>query len=184
MDDPSIIDLFLQRDETAIAETSAKYGIKLQSFSYGILSSAEDAEECVNDTYLSAWNLIPPHEPRNYFYPFLTRILRHISFDCLKKKKRQKRTAVMVELTDELTGCLTPTLEEMEANQNITEAINCFLENIAQDARIVFVKRYFYMESIDSIARNFGFSKSKVTTMLCRTRKALRKYLEESDILI
>jgi RNA polymerase sigma-70 factor (ECF subfamily) len=180
LDDSGIIDLFLRRDEDAIAETSNKYGKKLHSFSYGIVSSDEDADECVNDTYLSAWGLIPPNEPRTYYYPFLLRIIRHISFNCLKKKNRQKRSAVMVELTDELGDCLISEMEE----QGITEAINHFLLGISPDARIVFVKRYFYMDSISDIAQNCGFSVSKVTSMLFRTRKALRKYLEGRNITI
>lgn len=185
MEDTNIVDLYLQRAEAAIAETSSKYGKKLHSFSYVIVETDEDADECVNDTYLSAWNAIPPNEPRTYLFAFLTRIIRHISFDCVKKKKRQKRSAKIVKLTEELVDCIESVEDnKIYSGENIIESINNFLADIEQNARIVFVRRYFFMDSIETISKSSGFSGSKVTSMLFRTRKALKKYLENNDIFI
>ncbi len=185
MEDSCIVDLFLQREEGAIAETASKYGKRLHHFAYGIVENDEDAAECVNDAYLSAWNAIPPHEPRTYLLAFLLRILRHISLDLVRKQHRQKRAAILVSLSEELADCLPAgDLDEMEAVENLTETINGFLADMAPSMRVVFVRRYFYMDSIKAIADACGYSESKVTSMLFRTRKALRKYLEKRGIFV
>ncbi len=185
MEDTNIVDLFLQRDEVALSETANKYGKKLHKFSYGIVDSDEDADECVNDTYLSAWNAIPPNEPRTYLFAFLMRIVRHISFDCVKRRNRQKRSATVITLSEELFECI-PYVENnfIDTYENVTESINLFLAEIEQSMRIVFVRRYFYMDSIKTIATNYGYTESKVTSMLYRTRNALRKYLENRGISV
>lgn len=99
LDDSRIVDLYLLRDETAIRQTTDKYGIRLRSLAYGIVEDRQTAEECENDTYMEAWNAIPPHEPRSYLYAFLARITRHISLNCCRNRSRLKRSAFISELS-------------------------------------------------------------------------------------
>ena len=106
MDDNRIVDLFLKRDEEAIAQTSKKYGKRLRSLAYKIVNDHETAEECENDTYMEAWNSIPPHDPGNYLYAFLARITRHISLNCCRNRDRLKRSAFICELSEELEQCI------------------------------------------------------------------------------
>ena len=106
MDDERIVELYLSRDESAIKETSEKYGPRLRSLAYGIVNDAQTAEECENDTYLEAWNSIPPHDPKSYLYAFLARITRHISLNRCRDGSRLKRSAVICELSAEMEECL------------------------------------------------------------------------------
>ena len=113
MNDNKIIDLYLCRDETAVKHTARKYGDHLRALAYGIVKDHQTAEECENDTYLKAWNSIPPHEPREYLYAFLARITRHISLDCCRKRSRLKRSAYISELSAEMEQCI-PAPDDME----------------------------------------------------------------------
>ena len=129
MDDNKIIELYFCRDETAVKHTSEKYGNCLRALAYGIIKDHQTAEECENDTYLEAWNSIPPHEPRNYLYAFLARITRHISLDCCRKRGRLKRRAYISELSAEMEQCI-PAPDDMECRIDdivLGQAINEFL---------------------------------------------------------
>ena len=106
MDDSGIVELYLNRDEAAIARTSEKYGQRLRSFSLGIVQDLQTAEECENDTYVEAWSSIPPHAPRDYFYAFLARITRHLSLNRCRERSRLKRSALVSELSAELEQCI------------------------------------------------------------------------------
>ena len=108
MDDNRIVELYFLRDETAILQTSEKYGNRLRSLAYGIVNDRQTAEECENDTYMEAWNLIPPHEPRSYLYAFLARITRHISLNFCRDRSRLKRSAFICELSAEMEQCILP----------------------------------------------------------------------------
>ena len=186
MDDNKIIDLYLCRDETAVKHTARKYGDHLRALAYGIVKDRLTAEECENDTYLKAWNSIPPHEPREYLYAFLARITRHISLDCCRKRSRLKRSAYISELSAEMEQCI-PAPDDMECRIDdiaFGQAINGFLSTLSEEKRNVFIRRYWYLDSVSDIARRFSLSESKVKTMLFRSRNRLRDYLEKEGYIL
>ena len=181
MDDNEIVELYLRRDETAIGHTAEKFGSRLRSLSYGIVGDMQTAEECENDTYMEAWNRIPPHEPRSYLYAFLARITRHISLNCARDRSRLKRSTLVCELSAELEECIkAPDDVECRIDDiSLSQAINSFLSTLDEEKRNIFVRRYFYLESIADISDRFAISQSKVKTILFRCRTKLRKYLNE-----
>lgn len=179
MDDGKIVDLYLHRDETAVLQTSEKYGSRLRSVAYGIVKDLHTAEECENDTYLEAWNAIPPHTPSGYLFAFLARITRHIALDCCKKQSRLKRDAFICELSAELEQCIpAPDDAELWNAAALCETINTFLAACSAEQRNIFVRRYWYLDSVTAIAERYRLSQSKVKSILFRSRKQLRKYLE------
>ena len=181
MDDSGIVELYLNRDEAAIARTSEKYGQRLRSFSLGIVQDLQTAEECENDTYMAAWSSIPPHAPRDYFYAFLARITRHLSLNRCRERSRLKRSALVSELSAELEQCI-PGGEDLDRRMDdraLAEAINGFLGALSEEKRNLFLRRYWYLDSIAAIAKRYGFSQSKVKTTLFRTRNQFRDYLRE-----
>lgn len=186
MEDLEIVELYWNRNEDAIKETSKKYGNYCYSISYNILNNNEDAQECVNDTYLGAWNAIPPHHP-NILSTFLGKITRRLSLNKWREKNAQKRGGGEVVLSfDELEECIGTNdyaKEELEA-QELANKINTFLNTLKEDERKVFVCRYFYFESIDDIAVRFMFTQSKVKMMLKRTRDKLKDYLVKEGVLV
>lgn len=181
MEDTLIVDLYLSKNEQAIEESAKKYGSRLKNLAYGIVEDAQTAEECENDTYLDAWNAIPPHEPRDYLYAFLARITRNLSLNCCRDRSRLKRSGHILELSREMEECIpspenvTRALEESV----LRDTINGFLRTLPEISRNVFLRRYWYLDSIASISLRFGFSQSKVKSMLMRSRKKLRQYLEK-----
>ena len=182
MDDSSIVELYFARSEQAIQETDTKYGGYCYSIAYNILANQEDSEESVNDTYLSAWNSIPPHEPRSYLFAFLARITRHLSLDRCRSRNREKRGGgAVAALTEELLQCLPggETPEEALDLQTLGERISAFLQAQPAEKRNLFLRRYWYCDSILDIARRYGLSESKVKSSLSRSRKALREQLRK-----
>ena len=181
LDDNSIVDLYLLRDEAAIEHTAEKYGSRLRSLACGIVGDAQTAEECENDTYVKAWNAIPPHEPRDYLYAFLARIIRRVSLNCCRDRSRLKRSAFICELSAELEQCI-PSPDDVECRIDdiaLGEAINSFLMKLDEEKRNIFVRRYWYLDSVASISKRFGISESKVKTTLFRCRGGLREHLEK-----
>ena len=181
MDDARIVELYLARDESAIERTSEKYGAALRTLAHRILDDIPASEECENDTYLEAWNRIPPHEPRDYFFPFLGRIARHLALDRCRRNAAQKRSALLCELTRELELCI-PARETVETEVNASEleaAIRRFLAGCSAEQRGVFLRRYWYFDTIPAIAARFGFTQSKVKVTLHRLRERLRAVLQE-----
>ena len=181
MDDECIVALYWNRAESAIAETALKYGGYLNSISYSILVNREDAQECVNDTYHNAWNSMPPHRP-SILSTFLGKITRRISIDRWRKLTADKRGGGELALAlDELEECVSGSgsVEDEIERRELTKLFNSFLETLSVTERRVFLCRYWYMDSIQSIARQFGFSQSKVASMLHRTRAKLRTVLEK-----
>ena len=181
MDDNKIVDLYLSRDEAAVEITAEKYGKRLRNIAYGIVEDVQTAEECENDTYLKAWNSIPPHEPSGYFFAFLARITRNTALDYCKERRSLKRSAVICELSAELEQCL-PAPDDIECRLDsavLSEAINSFLATLNEEKRNIFIRRYWYTDSIDAIARLYGMSQSKVKSILFRTRNQLRQYLDK-----
>lgn len=181
MDDHQIVELYLQRDEAAIAHTAQQYGSRLRGVSYGIVQDHETAEECENDTYLQAWRTIPPNEPRNYLFAFLARIIRHISIDRCRYQQRIRRSAYVQELSAELQCCI-PGPEDTENRMEaiaLGQVISAFLRQQPDASRNVFIRRYWYLDSIADIAQRFGMTQGKIKSMLFRSRNALRNHLEK-----
>ena len=183
MEDSRIVELYLHRDETAIAHTADQYGAKLRNISFNIVQNQETAEECENDTYLQAWTSIPPNTPHGYLFAYLARIIRHISIDRCRYQQRLCRNAYIQELSAELQCCI-PGPEDTQLQVEaiaLGQSISNFLRKQPETVRNVFLRRYWYMDSIDSIADRFGMTQSKVKSMLFRTRNALRECLEKED---
>lgn len=181
MDDGAIVELYLCRDEAAIGHTAQRYGARLRRLSYGIVEDIQTAEECENDTYLEAWERIPPHEPRSYLFAFLARIVRNLSIDRCRRRERLKRSAHIVTLSAELEACI-PAPDDIQCRMEAAElgrVISVFLRSMPQQQRNVFLRRYWYADPIDAICRRYLMSQSKVKSMLFRTRNALRAYLEK-----
>lgn len=180
MDDGKIIDLYWQRSEAAISETQSKYGSFLFSIANHILPFREDAQECVNDTYLDAWNAIPPTRP-NILSAFLGKLTRRISIDRWRSQNAEKRGGSTVTLAlDELAGCIpggSDPAAEVEAKE-LARAIDRFLSGLPCMEQQVFVMRYFHLAGLKEIEDTFRISNSKVKSMLHRTRKKLRTHLE------
>ena len=182
--DNEIVDLYLARDEQAIVRSAERYGASLRNVAYAILNNRESAEECENDTYMEAWNRIPPHEPRGYLYEFLAKITRHIALNRCRKERAKKRYAVYCELTREMMECIPAETGEEQEYSGLSEVIDRFLETCTQEQQNVFVRRYWYFDTIPQISGRYGFSESKVKTMLHRMRAALRKHLKKEGYTI
>ena len=183
MDDSKIVDMYWARDEKAIDESDKKYGRMLSSLSYSLLSSREDAEECVNDTYLDAWGAMPEARPQ-YLGAFLSKITRRLSIDRFRSKHREKRGGIDNSLS-ELSECI-PSGDDYESQLDgkaITKAIDAFLYSKSQEKRAMFILRYFYSKSITEIALRVGVGESKVKTTLHRMRQELRDILEKEELL-
>ncbi len=181
VDDKSIVDLYFQRSELAIFETSKKYGGYCYAIAYGILQNGDDAEECVNDTYNDAWNSIPPHRPA-LLSAFLGKIARRIAIDKFRKRNAKKRGGgEMPLILDELGECIASedNIESSLERKRLSEAVASFVKALPETEQKVFLCRYWYMDSINSICKRFGFSESKVKSMLYRTREKLRAMLEK-----
>ena len=186
MDDTQIVELFLRRDEAAIRETAEKYGSRLNSLAFSVVKDRETAEECVEDTYMEAWNSIPPHEPGGYLSAFLARITRHVALNCCRDRSRLKRSAFLCELSEELEQCL-PSPDDIECRMDdiaFGEVLNGFLGSLKEESRNIFLRRYWYLDPIADISRRYGLSESKVKTTLFRCRKQFRKYLEKEGYVL
>lgn len=184
MEDHAIIELYWERSEDAISKTAAKYGGYCYTIAYNILSNNEDAEESVNDTWLAAWNTMPPRRPK-LLAAFLGKMTRYISLDRWKNRTARKRGGGEVPLVlEELEECISgeDSVEKEYLQKEFAKSLNQFVENLPDVERKVFLCRYWYMDSIEDIAERFGFSESKVASMLHRTRGKLRKMLEQEGI--
>lgn len=183
MDDGQIIDLYWQRDQRAIDETSQKYGPFLFGLAWNILRSRGDAEECVNDTYLAAWQSMPTERP-SYLGSFLSKITRNLSIDRYRRSHREKRGGVD-NLMAELSECIPAgdSVEKEYENGRLASALNGFLYRLSPEKRAMFICRYFYSQSIGEIAARLGVSESNVKITLYRQREALRRMLEEQELL-
>ena len=186
MDDNKIVELYWDRDERAIKETSDKYGSYCYSIAYHILNNHHESEECVNDTYLGAWKSIPPNKPE-VLATYLGKITRRLSLKILRSKDTDKRgNGEVAASLDELKECI-PSLETVESKLEYKELIrilNDFLASLPISERRVFVRRYWHAHSIAEICKQYGFSKSKVESMLHRTRKKLKKVLEQGGYFL
>lgn len=179
MEDEKIIQLFFDRSEDAIHKTAEKYGSRLRAISQGITSDNETAKECENDTYMEAWNRIPPSNPKDYYFSFLARIIRCLSIDRCRKNTSLKRSGIVAELNEELENCIpsvSDVSDDIEAKL-LWESISKFLFTLPDEKQVMFMRRYFYLDSISEIARRMSISESKVKTSLFRLRNDLKEYL-------
>jgi RNA polymerase sigma-70 factor (ECF subfamily) len=184
MEDSAIIELYWDRDQSAITETAGKYGGFLWGISWNILRSHGDAEECVNDTYLRAWNAIPPNRP-TAFRAWLGRIARNLSLDRWSQKRAEKRGGDEMEiLLGELDDCVPAPhgTEKHLEDQETAALISAFLRRLPQESRVMFLRRYWYGDSVETIAQKLHCGQGKVKSSLFRTRKALRAYLEKEGV--
>ncbi len=185
MEDQAILQLYFDRSEAAIVQTDLKYGGYCYSIAYHILTNREDSEESVSDAYLAAWNAIPPRRP-NIFSTFLGRITRNISINRWKSRSAYKRGGGEMELAlEELGECVASdsNVEDAYAHKETVRAFRGFLDTLPDTERRVFLRRYWYLDSTQEICKRFGFSESKVKSMLFRTRKRLRAVLEKEGLL-
>lgn len=184
MEDTKILDLFWARNEDAIQETHGAYGRKLFGLAKKILDNREDAEESVSDTYMKTWEIIPPQRP-SHFYAFLASICRHIAFHKVNWKLAAKRNAEVVALTEEMELCIPDTSRERELEgEEIGRVMNAFLESLPKETRLIFLRRYWHVDTIAEIAARYGITESKVKMQLSRTRDKLRTYLESEGIYV
>lgn len=186
MEDQKIVELYWNRDEKAIDETRVKYGRYCHQIAYNILRNIEDTDESVNDTYLGAWNSMPPHRPM-VLATFLGKITRRISLNRWRMKKAQKRGGGETELAlEELMECIPSgkSVEESVEAQELGKIIDGFLDTLPLTERRVFICRYWYLDTIEELCGRFGFSQSKVKTMLYRTRGKLLVVLEKEGIFL
>ena len=184
MEDAKIIDLYFSRNEDAIQQTDAAYGRKLFSLADRILHDPQDSEESVSDTYMKAWETIPPKRPV-CFYAYLAKICRFFALGKLDWKAAAKRKAEVVSLTDEMALCIPDRKRdaEMEAKE-IGRAMNVFLGNLNQESRLIFLRRYWFCDTIAEIAERYGISESKVKMRLHRTRTQLAEFLSKEGIAV
>lgn len=181
MDDKRIVELYWQRDEAAIRETQLQYDRYLTKIAYNILANHEDSKESVNDTYLNAWNSMPPHKP-SVLATYLGKITRQSAIDIYRKRHSQKRYPSQYALSlDELSDCIgsgsTPE-QEIEL-KHLAAAINRYLHSLSEEMRNIFVCRYFFLDSIRDIASYYSSSQSRIKSILHRTRIGLKAYLEK-----
>lgn len=181
MQDDRIVSLYWNRDESAIRETEQKYGRYLMKIAYHVLADWEDSKECVNDTYLKAWNSIPPHKPE-LLSTYLGKITRQVSIDAFRKRNsaKRKRSEYSVALS-ELDDCLSAgNGTEQEADLRLlAKAISDYLATLSIEARDVFLGRYYFLDSVREVADYYHMSVPKVKSMLYRIRAGLRTYLEK-----
>lgn len=186
MKDKEIIELYWNRDETAITATADTYGSYCYCIAYNILSNNEDAEECVNDTWHNAWNAIPPHRPER-LSTYLGKITRNLSLDRYKRQNAQKRGADQVALALSELECCIPAQQDVEQvldEMVLVSALDKFLYAQPPTERNIFVGRYWYLYSIQELAEGYRMSESKIASLLYRMRKKLKQHLEKEGIFL
>lgn len=184
MEDSKIIELFFARNEDAIKHTDDTYGRRLYHLADNIVRNGQDAEESVSDTYLKAWETIPPHSPK-YFFAYIAKICRHFALDKLDWNNAEKRNAEVVSLTQEMELCIPDTERERElAGKELGMILDAFLRTLTPENRVVFMRRYWYVDTIAEIAARYGISESAVQMRLNRTRAKLCTYLEKEGVRV
>ena len=186
MQDEQIVQLYWNRDQSAIAQTQIKYSAYLTKIAMNILADRQDSEESVNDTYLAAWNSMPPQKP-SVLSVYLSRLTRRISIDIFRRRTSQKRQGSqyaisLSELDETVSGGTTPE-EEVESAQ-LAQTISDFLRTLSADERNTFIGRYYYMDSLKDVAAYCGMGEAKAKSMLYRTRQKLKLYLEKEGYTV
>lgn len=184
MEDKRIVELFFERSEKAIEESEKKYGRYCHSVAFSILGSEQDAEEVVNDTYLRAWNSIPPQRPTK-LGAFLSRIARNLSLDRYDARRKDRENLAFEHTLEELAECLPDTSRNSMSDEvALRDAVNSFLASLDEKTRIIFMRRYWYMMPIARVAKLSRESESNVKTILFRTRKKFKEHLRKEGIVI
>ena len=182
--DLQIIELYWNRNEEAIKQTDYVYGRKLHCLADKIVQNYEDAQECVSDTYMKTWDTIPPQRPE-YFFAYIAKICRNFALGVLDWKGAAKRKGEVVTLTQEMEACIPdPQHQRKLEGQELGEVLNRFLEGLSQDNRVIFMRRYWYLDSVAEIANRYGMTESKVKTQLHRTRTKLHSFLQKEGITV
>ena len=184
MQDREIIELYFSRNENAISETDRKYGRYCHFIAFGILRMEEDSKECVNDTYLRAWNCIPPHKPKK-LQTFIGKITRNLALNRYQKLHAAKRGGCEIPiLLDELSECIGDNRSSISDTAAFRDTINRFLSSLDMKSRKLFIRRYWYMNTPSEIAKEYGMTAGNVSVILHRTRQKLREMLESEGITI
>ena len=186
MEDSVIIDLYWAREERALVESDLKYGKLCRSVAYNILKNSEDTEECVNDTWMRAWNAMPPARP-GVLSAFFSRITRNLALDHYKAARAEKRGGGQVPAAlEELGECIASSggIEQELAYKELTGMLDGFLRQLPEKECCIFLRRYWYVDSTRDIARRYGMPEGSVKSQLSRTRKKLKKLLEEQGVAV
>ncbi len=185
VEDEAIIELFFSRSEQAIREVDVKYGKTFHSLSYNIVGSRQDAEECVNDAYLAAWNTIPPERP-NPLLAYLCKIVRNISLKLYYKNTAAKRNSRYTVAMEEIEACMADpnTVESEVEAKELARMIESFLDTLSAENRVIFMRRYWFADSHGDIAELVGLSEKNVSVRLTRIREKLKRYLREREVLV
>ena len=185
MEDKTIIQLYWDRSNEAIPATDEKYGAQCRGLSARILQNWEDAEECVNDTWLRAWNTMPPQFPES-LRAYLLKIVRNLSIDRWRVNNSQKRGGGVAELTLELEDCLppAPSAEEVTEAKVVAEVIDRWLDGLTAEDRVIFLKRYWYGMAVKEISRQFSCTQNHMAKRLFRLRNSLRAALEQEGVIL
>ena len=178
-----IFQLIWDRQERGLEEMAAAYGQRLYGIAYNILGNSRDAEECVNDTYLAVWNAIPPQKP-NPLIAYVCRVGRNIALNRLRTDSAQRRCSSYDLSLDELSTCIPcAAMEQVIHSRILGQSINKFLATVAKENRIIFLRRYFFGDSVQQIARALSMRENTVSVRLNRTRNQLRAFLEKEELL-
>ena len=185
MEDEKIIKLFFERSEQGIRELDIKYGKICHKLSYNIVNSRQDAEECVNDAYLGAWNAIPPVHP-NPLLSYIVKIVRNISLKIYWKKQAAKRSGQYTMALEEIEGCIADpkTVEEEIEAKELARIIEAFLDTLTLENRVIFMRRYWFADSYKDIAEFVGLSEKNISVRLTRIREKMKQYLLERGVFL
>lgn len=183
MEDEMIVSLYNKRSEQAIAETQNKYGKACYGVAFGILKNNEDSEECVNDTYVRTWNAIPPEQPTR-LGAFVCRITRNLALDRHRARTADKRAPEVEASLDELEGCIPSWASGVEDKVAMADLLNRFLAAQSPYKRMIFMRRYFYMDTPREIAKTLATTEASVRMTLHRLRRKLKEYLEKEGVAV
>ena len=185
LDDEKIIEMFLERSEQSIRELDMKYGKICHNFSYNIVNNRQDAEECVNDAYLGAWNTIPPTKPTPLL-SYILKIVRNISLKTYWRKEAAKRSGRYTMALEEIEACIADrkTVEDEIEARELAHIIEDFLDTLTIENRVIFMRRYWFSDSYQDIAEFVGFSEKNISVRLTRIRKKMKQYLIERDVFV
>lgn len=185
LEDNKIIDLFFQRSEQAIQELDSKYGKICHKISYNILNSRQDAEECVNDAYLAAWNTIPPARP-NPLLSYIVKVVRNLSIKLYWKKRAARRNGVYTVALEEIEACIADrrTVENKVEAMELARTIEAFLDTLTVKERVIFVSRYAYLDTYADIAKRVGISVKNISVRLTLIRQKMKEYLTDRGMLV
>ena len=185
IDDEKIIDLFFERSEQGIRELDNKYGTVCHNLSYNIVNNRQDAEECVNDAYLGAWNAIPPERP-NPLLSYIVKIVRNISLKIYWRTEAAKRSGHYTIALEEIEGCIADqkTVEDEIEARELARIIEEFLDTLTLENRVIFMRRYWFADSYKDIAEFVGLSEKNISVRLTRIREKMKQYLIEREVFV